>query len=230
MKTITYSVILVAALSSFSLAQPSNYSHLSMEHSSPMQHSSPMGHSSMDMPHNTDNLATSIMAAMHQPMMENSPVKSGNPNKDFLANMLPHHQGAILASKAVLKVPNLDPRVRKIAKNIIQSQEKEIILFKSLLNNKDFPETSDKIAYENFYNESQNAMDSMMNTMSKIHENDPQRAFLAGMIPHHQGAVVVSEQILRTTKDSDIIKIARDIIKEQKREIATMQKLLKGME
>ncbi len=50
------------------------------------------------------------------------------------------------------------------------------------------------------------------------------------MIPHHQGAVVASEQILKITKDVDIIKIARDIIKEQNREIAKMQKLLKGME
>ncbi len=67
-------------------------------------------------------------------------------------------------------------------------------------------------------------------------ENDPIKSenvnkdFLANMIPHHQGAVVASEQILKITKDVDIIKIARDIIKEQNREIAKMQKLLKGME
>lgn len=215
MKTTTYSLILIATLSSFSLAYPHNHSH---------------SHSSMEMSHNTHNIATNIMASMHKPMMENDPIKSGNINKDFLANMIPHHQGAILASEAVLKVPNLDPRIRKIAKNIIKAQEKEIILFNSLLNNKDFPQTSDKKAYEDFYNESQKAMVSMMDKMNKIHENNPQKAFLAGMIPHHQGAVVASEQILKITKDADIIKIARDIIKEQNREIAKMQKLLKGME
>ncbi|WP_104721101.1 DUF305 domain-containing protein [Helicobacter mesocricetorum] len=212
MKAFTYSLILATALSSSALAQPHNHSH---------------SHSSIKTPN--QGILTTIIQSMHEPMMKHSPVKSGNANKDFLSNMIPHHQGAILASKEVLKVPNLNPKIRKIAENIIKSQEEEIKLFNSLLS-KSLPQTPNKKAYKNFYDESQKTMDSMMDKMNKAYDDNPQKAFLAGMIPHHQGAILASEQILKISDDSKTREIANDIIKEQTKEIAEMENLLKEME
>jgi uncharacterized protein (DUF305 family) len=61
-----------------------------------------------------------------QTMMQHMDVPlSGNTDKDFIAGMIPHHQGAIEMSKIELKYGK-DPQARKMAQNIIAAQEKEI--------------------------------------------------------------------------------------------------------
>jgi anthranilate/para-aminobenzoate synthase component II len=44
------------------------------------------------------------------------------------------------------------------------------------------------------------------------------------MIPHHQGGVVMAQEVLRKSKRPQLIKLAKGIITEQKLEIVKMQK------
>ena len=55
------------------------------------------------------------------------------------------------------------------------------------------------------------------------------RAFLSGMIGHHQGAVDMSTKILASTKDEQIKEWAKDIIDAQKKEIDKMNMMLKPL-
>ncbi len=50
---------------------------------------------------------------------------TGNPDVDFVKGMIPHHQGAIDMAKVVLE-HGKDARVRRLARNIIRTQEAEI--------------------------------------------------------------------------------------------------------
>ena len=51
---------------------------------------------------------------------------------------------------------------------------------------------------------------------------DPDRDFVAMMIPHHQGAVSMAEVELKYGHDKTMMTLARDIVAAQKREIAQM--------
>jgi len=69
----------------------------------------------------------SSMETMDKNMMA-APV-SGDPDRDFCAMMMPHHQGAIDMAKVVLLYGN-DPVVRRLAQEIIVTQEQEIELMR----------------------------------------------------------------------------------------------------
>jgi uncharacterized protein (DUF305 family) len=46
------------------------------------------------------------------------------------------------------------------------------------------------------------------------------------MIEHHEGAIEMSEQILKTTEDLRVRALAEDIIESQTEEIAIMRRML----
>jgi uncharacterized protein (DUF305 family) len=63
-----------------------------------------------------------MMSAMKQPL-------TGDADRDFVAKMIPHHQGAIDMAKVELEYCK-DPQLRKLAQDIIKAQEKEIAIMK----------------------------------------------------------------------------------------------------
>lgn len=63
------------------------------------------------------------MARMMRDM--HSPGFTGRPDTDFLAMMIPHHEGAVDMARLVL-IHGRDPMVRQIAEEIIASQTVEI--------------------------------------------------------------------------------------------------------
>lgn len=77
-----------------------------------------------------DRLMTQAMDRMHAAMA--AVPRTGRPDRDFLAAMVPHHQGAIDMAKAVLLVTT-DPRIRNLAQSIITEQQYEIDLMTRLL-------------------------------------------------------------------------------------------------
>jgi uncharacterized protein (DUF305 family) len=50
---------------------------------------------------------------------------SGNPDIDFLAMMIPHHEGAVEMARLVL-IHGRDPATRRLAEEIIASQSTEV--------------------------------------------------------------------------------------------------------
>lgn len=75
--------------------------------------------------------ASDFGAAMHVAMvkmaedMETAPM-TGDSDKDFLAMMIPYHEGAVEMARLVL-IHGRDPLVRKLAEDIIAAQQAEIV-------------------------------------------------------------------------------------------------------
>jgi uncharacterized protein (DUF305 family) len=67
------------------------------------------------------------------------------------------------------------------------------------------------------------AMEKMNTDMNKGMDPDPAKAWAKMMIAHHQGAVEMSETVLKETKDPMIRKMAQKGMDEQRKE----QKMLK---
>jgi uncharacterized protein (DUF305 family) len=74
----------------------------------------------------------------------------------------------------------------------------------------------------------QQAMDAMHKNMMIPSTGNIDIDYLQGMIPHHQGAIDMSEELIKKSKDPQLKSLAEKIIKEQKAEIKLMQDLLKA--
>ncbi|OBX03421.1 hypothetical protein QV05_00320 [Gallibacterium genomosp. 1] len=74
------------------------------------------------------------------------------------------------------------------------------------------------------YMQSMGAMHDSM--MKGIAHQDPDIAFAAGMLPHHQGTVAMAEVELKYGKDPELRQLAENIIKAQQAEIKFMQQWL----
>ena len=68
-------------------------------------------------------------AAMHRAMEIRY---SGNADRDFVAGMIPHHEGAIEMARIVLRHGS-DPEVKRLAEGIIAPQQAEITQMRALL-------------------------------------------------------------------------------------------------
>jgi len=70
------------------------------------------------------------MARMHEDMLRAPP--TGDADRDFLATMIPHHEGAVEMARLLL-IHGKDPLVRRLAEDIIAGQQAEIEAMKARL-------------------------------------------------------------------------------------------------
>lgn len=70
-----------------------------------------------------DKAMTAGMTKMNQDM--SAAPMTGDADRDFVAMMIPHHQGAIDMARVELQYGK-DPSMRRLAKNIVAAQKKEI--------------------------------------------------------------------------------------------------------
>jgi uncharacterized protein (DUF305 family) len=67
------------------------------------------------------------------------------------------------------------------------------------------------------------AMTNMMDAMNGRPSGDADRDFVAMMVPHHQGAIEMSQAELRYGRNEQLRRLAQEIIVTQQEEIAAMR-------
>ena len=108
-KTGTAALAAVLLLVSVSQAQPPHQHEISLPEGTPSAES-------------FTSLMIQAMERMHKDM---NIVPTGNPDRDFAAMMIPHHQGAIDMAKVELQFGK-NPVLRRLAQGIIVEQLQEI--------------------------------------------------------------------------------------------------------
>lgn len=130
-------------------------------------------------------------------------------DKAFLSQMIAHHAAAVEMAQQALKSAK-QPQTQADAKKVIASQTEEIARMKEIL----------KVGYNSAPNTTEQARmrDDMRGMMAMPVTTD--RMFYEMMIPHHQGAVTMSELAGKNAGRDEVKQIARQILDAQKAEIS----------
>ena len=129
MKSISYKIILMFFLA-LSCYKVSAQTKVTDPHAG---HGSHAGHSSSASSKVTVTTSTKKYQQINDNMHTSMDIKfTGDADKDFLAAMIPHHQGAVDMAEVVLQ-HGKNPKIRQLAQEIITMQKKEIAEMKQLL-------------------------------------------------------------------------------------------------
>lgn len=145
---------------------------------------------------------------------------------NFIVQIIPHHQAAIEMSKNILQYTTCLP-LQNIASNIITEQTKSIEDMKTALRqcSQLCNSQTDICLYQNAFHQITQTMFSEMQNARVT--NSINVNFMREMIPHHKGAIRMSENALRFEICPELVPILEAIITSQKKGVCEMERLLR---
>lgn len=168
---------------------------------------------------NAPAVSGGMMAQGSTGMMGNAD-PSAPADQQFLTGMIAHHEMAITMVQMMISQSDR-PEMRDLGQRIITGQQQQIVQMRAWL--------------QQWYpNASASAGGSMMGGMmgqgttgmgsgAMMRGDGADRMFLQGMIPHHQRAIDMANEALRTTQRPELKGLAQEIIAVQSAEITEMQ-------
>lgn len=141
----------------------------------------------------------------------------------FLDMMVNHHQQAVDMANEVLEGGS-DEGIRTLADTIRQESEKEIAEMQAWRQQwyADQPRMSAVEMGEH--------MEMEMPQGPAVEALDADHRFLVQMIPHHEAAIMMSEEAVGKAEHAELKAMAQRILDSQQKEIAQMQKMLESQE
>jgi len=182
-----------------------------------------------------------INAAMAKMATDMATKPTGDIDRDFVAMMVPHHQGAIDMAQAELRYGHNQQLIR-ISQEIIAGQLQEIAAMQIAVGDKVStfeamlagPVSQGSAAIRSaarhpatqeapFLHENVVAMDRMMAGMTIKPTGNLDRDFVTMMVPHHQGAIDMAQSELRYGHNAPLRRIAQEIIVDETQQITLMR-------
>lgn len=138
--------------------------------------------------------------------------------REFITEMIPHHQEAVDTAKEVIARGGTTPEIKKLVEGIVVAQEKEIADMKAW--------------YETWYKEpyaDKGTYTPMMRELATLSGKELDRAFLEDMIMHHMGAIMMARSVQSYIEHSEMEKLTQAIVSTQSTEIGQMRQMLRGL-
>ena len=133
----------------------------------------------------------------------------------YLSQMIAHHQAAVVMANQALKTAK-KPETKQNAQKVIEAQTKEISQMTSWL--KEWYKTAPDTQQQALVQGDMKAMMAMPVTSDAV--------FFEMMIPHHQGAIDMSQLAKTQSERSEVKQLAEQIIAAQTKEIADYHKMM----
>jgi len=178
--------------------------------------------------------SAALAAALALPVAAVSPAlaagKANATDRAFVREMIPHHQMANEMAE-MAKTDGEHAKIRRLARKIIKAQSAEIRALTRIA--KDLGVTPAEMPMDGEMSE-QTMRDletlglteeesGMAMDMHDLHGAKPfDRMFIDMMVPHHQGAIRMARAELAKGKNRRLRRIARNIVRDQAKEIRTM--------
>lgn len=157
--------------------------------------------------------------------------KANATDRAFVRQMVPHHQMATEMAK-MAKTDGEHAKVRRLARKIIKAQSAEIRTLSQIARNLGVTPAEMPMDGE-MSEQTMRDLDTLRLTaeqsgmtmdMSELEGAEPfDRMFIDMMIAHHQGAIRMARAELDKGKNRRLRRIARAIVRDQKKEIRTMK-------
>ena len=144
----------------------------------------------------------------------------------FSQMMIPHHEQAIeLSDIALDPLVGASDSVKAIATRIKAAQDSEITKMKAFLTTWKQRLTGDSSDHHSDMMSGMLSADDIKK-LSSLRGAEFDRAWMTGMIEHHEGAIEMAKDVLKDGKDSAVKALANLVATVQDSEILEMKKLL----
>jgi len=154
-----------------------------------------------------------------------------NIDEHFIEQMIPHHDGAIAMAKLALQKAKRS-EIKTLAQNIISAQEKEVTEMQGWYKNWFGGDVKTGNAYSMMggmmSSGGMHMVGNQQDTQTLENATDFDKAFIEGMIPHHQLAIIMAQMLKSGTNRPEMLTLANNITESQSKEIEEMQSWYKN--
>jgi uncharacterized protein (DUF305 family) len=155
-----------------------------------------------------------------------SNVKFNDADVMFAQMMIPHHEQAIEMSDIALDpTVGASDAVKALATSIKAAQDPEIATMTGFLSSWKQSLTVDESVDHSDMMSGMLTVDQL-STLSKLRGAEFDRAWMLGMIAHHEGAIEMAEEVIPDGSNTAVRSLANAIVAAQDSEITEMKKLL----
>jgi uncharacterized protein (DUF305 family) len=156
---------------------------------------------------------------MHERMMA---ATGANASETWARKMIEHHRGAVQMSQLLIDQGG-DPQMVQMARQTIDKQQREIGELERLVAGGISGGTGEANPYGPVEQQ-------MHRQMMSANGGNLSETWARKMIAHHQGAIDMSELLIRQGGDPEMVAMARRTADDQRREIAHLEAMLRGEE